>query len=290
MIDALCSIASLEAFELYSSHDDIVIPVERLKGLRKIALPKKAQKAFVEQLDKTIVNCPDLLYLKIHTDPSYNPALHSLLAGLSAISGEPLRLTHLSLTNFHRRWEPSVLSHLNSLVSLELHYRIAKPDDNDGTDRDISRVWNLLRAAGIHLTSLDTNVANIELLNYIASYSGLVSLALTALEFQDLTRSEILAKKFYDVLSEHAQSLVRLSVSPSYSGSWCFSKENFVGVLKCLNITHLLLGLDGDDGTGMNIDESITAKVGESAVSNSGLVIRVYPYNYLSLDSIVEIL
>lgn len=104
----------------------------------------------------------------------------------------------------------------------------------------------------MRLKKLHTAAASAEMIEYLASYSGLESIVLTDTH-SDTTGSrihdseeDILARRFYsEILPAHASSLVELDVQASFEGPWCFSDHAVPALSKCQRLRTLSISMDG---------------------------------------------
>ncbi|KAF7345687.1 hypothetical protein MVEN_01588500 [Mycena venus] len=93
---------------------------------------------------------------------------------------------------------------------------------------DISDIWKMLNAQKIHLKDLTTHSVTIELIQYLASYSGLERLTLPdAGSNIGVEERDTLADLFFQrALPRHAETLVAFSLPDAYEGHWSFGLHN----------------------------------------------------------------
>ncbi|KAF7308761.1 F-box domain-containing protein [Mycena kentingensis (nom. inval.)] len=98
-----------------------------------------------------------------------------------------------------------------------------------------SSAWRVLTQGVLpRLKHISTNVVTPQLLRYLASFSGLESIALSGFDADSEARedepsaaTDLLASEFFTTsLPKHAQSITKLELSPSYEGTWCFGSED----------------------------------------------------------------
>ncbi|KAJ3774865.1 hypothetical protein FB446DRAFT_727466 [Lentinula raphanica] len=114
-------------------------------------------------------------------------------------------------------------------------------------------LWDALRLENIHLRNLAVPFRiTAPLLEYLASYSGLDSLAFKGNRDWSIGDCFDLAPQFYQhVLPMHRNTLTKLSLSPEFEDKWCFGQENvkhfaIMHKLRLLLVGVLTRGLDPD--------------------------------------------
>ncbi|KAJ3753936.1 hypothetical protein EV360DRAFT_74101 [Lentinula raphanica] len=114
-------------------------------------------------------------------------------------------------------------------------------------------LWNALCQENIHLRSLAVPFRiTVTLLDYLASYSGLESLAFNRNRDWSVGDCFDLAPRFYkDVMPMHRNTLTKLSLTPEFEDKWCFGEENIkyfaiMHKLRNLSVGVLTRGLDPD--------------------------------------------
>ncbi|KAK7031942.1 hypothetical protein R3P38DRAFT_2926171 [Favolaschia claudopus] len=157
----------------------------------------------------------EFLHLEARHSSGGVPPLHSLddlFPGLTK-SDIQLRLTELRVFRCSIKLDAGTMPHLKSLRSLWWF---------DGN----WEIWNALR--GVHLVDLHTDQVSDDMLEYVASYSGLKRLVIKYADGQDDDDSNRLADKFYEsALPRHADSLVALFCRGTWEGRWSFGPHNF---------------------------------------------------------------
>ncbi|KAJ7601887.1 hypothetical protein DFH06DRAFT_1153305 [Mycena polygramma] len=104
-------------------------------------------------------------------------------------------------------------------------------------------LWSLLQGRPIHLTEINTSIVTPSLIAYLASYSGLRTLTLTA--DKSAAASDRLADMFYETaLAPHASTLVVLSCSAVHEGRWSFGPHNAPHIAALRNLTSLEMSVN----------------------------------------------
>jgi hypothetical protein len=105
-------------------------------------------------------------------------------------------------------------------------------------------IWKAPQISGIHLEELALDCVVPSFLDYLASYSGLKKLQLTAGGFLDGTSSDTLARQFFSTpLTNHVHSLEELRVIPPFEGSWCFGGHNEAVLSRFTNLKTLRMAI-----------------------------------------------
>ncbi|KAJ7141692.1 hypothetical protein C8R43DRAFT_847381, partial [Mycena crocata] len=87
----------------------------------------------------------------------------------------------------------------------------------------------------IYLKEISTNMVTPDLLQYLASYSGLENISISRPDGGSRDKSDHLADMFYShVLPRHARSLLQLSCPAGYESRWSFGTHN-VDVVAWMN-------------------------------------------------------
>jgi len=105
-------------------------------------------------------------------------------------------------------------------------------------------IWKTLKSSKIHLEDLTLDVVVPSFLEYLASYSGLKKLQVTAGGFLDGIISDSTAKQFFSApLTNHIQSLEDLGIIAPFEGSWCFGPCNLAVISRCTNLKKLRMAI-----------------------------------------------
>jgi len=120
--------------------------------------------------------------------------------------------------------------------------QLAEEQNQYGSSHD--DIWKTLKISGIHLEELALDFIVPSFLEYIASYSGLKKLQLTADGFLDDRSSDSVAGQFFSApFTHHIHSLEELRIIPLYEGSWCFGPHNEAVISRCTNLKVLQMAI-----------------------------------------------
>ena len=146
----------------------------------------------------------------------------------------PLQLVHLALNRTGICIDSFTLPHLRSLISLDLRNLPAPSDLIDDVDFTSERLkWvcstadicTVLKQEGIYLKHLV--VSDVGVFDYLCSYSGLETLDLCSISFNNVEESNTSARTFYkSVLPQLVDSLQVLKIQPVHEGRWCFDPHD----------------------------------------------------------------
>ena len=183
-----------------------------------------------------IAKSPQLVHLELKVGcyglSPETPTLHDLLSEVP--EDHPLQLTHLALNRTGFCIDSFTLPHLRSLISLDLR-NVPPPsvliDNADPTSERLERAYStsdicaILKQEGIYLKHLVVN--DVEVFNYLCSYSGLETLELCSMSFNTVEESNTSARTFYkSVLPQLVHSLQVLKIQPKQEGRWCFNPRD----------------------------------------------------------------
>jgi hypothetical protein len=277
VMESLSSLPSLTDFQLSCRHHlTFVLPLHLISGLRRITINggRSAQ---------TIAHSPELSILYVDSGMGDNdgeiPSLNDLLSYHGSERVLPLR--HL----FLQSWDPCLdnvpLSHFKLLRSFTLctyrHHRQAS---------DSGPLWKAFLTEGISLEKLSTDEVNSELMDFIASFSGLRHLTLSGLGLQSRKASDDVADMFFrHVLPVHRSTLRSLHLRAAYEGNWCFSEANAAAILDCRKLRDLSIALHWEYYDERNIQRSPV--VGSFFHVTSAILITT---QHLLLDHSAELL
>ena len=218
---------------------DIHWQLERLPGLKKISLSGNhihRPRDIISGLAGLIAKSPQLVHLEVK--PGFlgisqePPTLHDVLNKVP--EDRPLRLTHLALNRTRVCVDSSTLPHLRSLISLDLRNLCAPPDltnDANSTSERLeggacstSDICAILKREAIYLKHLV--VSDVGVFDYLCSYSGLETLDLCSMSFNNVEESNASARMFFgSVLPQLVDSLQVLKIQPKKEGRWCYSPD-----------------------------------------------------------------
>jgi hypothetical protein len=227
---------------------NFVLPLHLLSGLRRITINGGCigfHKKVVLPLAQAISRSPELSYLEVDWNTTWNkketPSLNGLLSYNASGSGLPLR--QLSLKSWDTCLDNVPLSHFKSLKSFTLrNYR--------GYDKitDSRCLWKAFLIGGIILEELNVDEVSSEVMDFIASFSGLQRLTLLRLGSETREASDNMADFFFrHVLPMHRSTLHSLTLEVAYEGKWCFSEANATVILDCQTLNGLSVALWWED-------------------------------------------
>lgn len=147
----------------------------------------------------------------------------------------PIEILHL------RGWD---ISNVNS-TQIQRHFHSLSTLHLCGVDPTL---WSTLQAAEIYICDLRNEDIDMPLMQYLASYSGLVKLSLADL-YND-PEIAILADLFYKkVVLKHCNTLEDLDLRISSHREWCFSDACSPSILQCTKLQRLSIALDDSAST-----------------------------------------
>jgi hypothetical protein len=259
VMDALKTLPNLRVLLLHTTDCNFPFPLHDLSGIQEISIHGRSEKSNAEILDnvaKLVARSPKITSIDINSDSSYYAAdksqsLHQIFKHYPQ-NFSPLRLRHLSLRACFVKLDDVTLPHLQHLTSLSLvniedpHNRMrwaAEPSNLQLSKEQqiygssIDDIWKALKNSRIYLEELALNIVVPSFLEYLASYSGLKKLRLTASGFHEGTSSDSMARQFFSTpFLNHIQSLEDLRISALFEGYWCFGPWNQAIVSRCTNL------------------------------------------------------
>lgn len=260
VMDALKTLPNLRVLLLHTADCNFPFPLHDLSGIQEISIHGRSEKSNAEILDnvaKLVARSPKITSININSYTSYYTAdksqsLHQIFKHYPQ-NFSPLRLRHLSLRACLVKLDDVTLPHLQHLTSLSLmniedpHNRIirwgAEPSNLQlSTEQQfygssIDDIWKALKNSRIYLEELALNIVVPSFLEYLASYSGLKKLRLTAGGFHEGASSDSMARQFFSTpFLNHIQSLEDLRISALFEGYWCFGPWNQAIVSRCTNL------------------------------------------------------
>ena len=219
------------------------IQLDLLSGLKKISLSGiYFRRDIVNRLAGIIAKSPQLVHLEVKlcrygVSWETTSTLHDLLRKVP--EDHPLQLTHLALERTGICIDSFTLPHLRSLTSLDLrnlpslsNYFANLTDElffNSGSPEwaystSTFDIFAILKKEGILLKHV---VSDVGVFDYLCSYSGLETLDLCSMNFNNVEESNTSARTFFQsVLPQLVQSLQVLKIQPDREGRWCFNPED----------------------------------------------------------------
>jgi hypothetical protein len=265
VIDSLTRLSHLQDLQLILNRHAVFesspgnLQLDHLSGLKKITLSGNhihRPPGIVSGLAGLIAKSPQLVHLEVklgHWGISrQTPTLHDVLNKVP--EDRPLRLTHLALNRIFVCVDSSTLPHLRSLVSLDLRNLCAPSNLTDDVDLTSERreracstsdICAILKRENIHLKQVV--VSDVGVFDYLCSYSGLETLDLCSMSFNNVKESNTFARKFYKLVLPHlADSLQVLKIQPEHEGRWCYNPEDAfqsVALSQCNKLRSLSVAL-----------------------------------------------
>jgi hypothetical protein len=235
VMESIAALPSFTDFQLdYRGHSSFTLPFHLLSGLRRIAVEGfyhgECHKNVVLPLAQAISRSPELLHLDVWCEfDGETPLLNDLFG--NEVSKTCLHLERLS-TSWEMRLDEITLPHFKSLTSFSLW-----------SDANCQDIWRVFLAKGIRLTELTAQTMSNELLEFIASYSGLHSLSL--LIFNEGLKNATAETFFRHALPLHHHTLRSLTlwIESQCHSSWFFSEVNASAILGCKKLNELCIGL-----------------------------------------------
>lgn len=87
-----------------------------------------------------------------------------------------------------------------------------------------------------------------EMLDYLSSYKGLMTLAIRGIMMDCQDQENGAGDRFWQqVVPRHKDSLTRLIIQPCYEGAWCYGPTAAEAILQCLPLYDLAVGTCGMD-------------------------------------------
>jgi hypothetical protein len=210
------------------------------------------RKTIVLPLAQAIAHSPALSYLNVDGQGIWGdftiPSLHDIFGDTVRERGLPLR--HLSLMSLDAYLDKVSLVHFKSLTSITF---FKCRDYRQTTDGRL--LWKAFLAEGIRLEELTVDDISSELVDFIASFSGLQRLALH--DLGSTKASDNIADMFFrHALPMHRCTLHSLTLGAAYQGKWCFSEVNTAAILDCQKLNCLSIALQWEDYDAQNKQQS----------------------------------
>ncbi|KIY63562.1 hypothetical protein CYLTODRAFT_132276 [Cylindrobasidium torrendii FP15055 ss-10] len=199
----------------------------------------------VDALKFIVANCPRLECLTLDgSNISMDGVTYlSLTALFSAIPMGvilPLRTLNLGGITIDQPFE-GLYPHLQSLTTVKI-----APQFLDVP----ASFWHALTHSNVHLRHLTAHQADPPLLQYLHSYSGLVTLSLDLCGFRagDRRDSDEMADIVYSsVIPLHAESLENLQIKTAYEGHWTLGHQQLDLIMRCSKLSALFVGVGLSD-------------------------------------------
>lgn len=123
------------------------------------------------------------------------------------------------------------LVQLSSLQTLHLdHHYVCAGSEGNAVQSYPNQIciWTALKNTNIRLKSITSNRVSMGLIDYLASYDGVLeNLVLKESWYDEIPVSNSQANRFFtDALPRHQSSLRCLEVQPCTRGRWCFEAGN----------------------------------------------------------------
>jgi hypothetical protein len=239
VMGSIAALPSLTDFQLdFRGAYNSTLPLHLLSDLRRITVFGDFDKYNLIPLAKTIAHSPELSHLDL-MDHCFGttPSLNDLFG--HEVTETRLPLKHLSLTYWTVHLDEVILQHFKSLTSFSFQ-------SFQNLDSGSKNIWKVFLVEGIRLTELSTNAVSDELVEFIASSSGLCSLHLSIPGTQ---RTDATAEMFFChplPLHHHTLRSLNLSVEYESNSSWCFSKANASFIFGCQELDDLSVTLRSD--------------------------------------------
>lgn len=238
VIDGLTRLPRLQNLQLIFNRHAVFerspgnLQLDRLSGLKRFSLSGNYihhPPGIVRGLAGLIAKSPQLVHLEVklgHMGIYPQPlTLHDVLNNVP--EDRPLRLTHLALNRIWVCIDSFTLPHLRSLVSLDLRNLGASSTLTSESQERVystSDICAILKRENIYLKQVV--VSDVGVFDYICSYSGLETLDLCSISFNNVEESNIFARQFYkSVLPHLVGSLQVLKIQPKREGQWCYNPE-----------------------------------------------------------------
>jgi hypothetical protein len=229
--------------------------------LKKISLLDD-DTSLVDSLAGLIAKSPQLVHLEFklgHHAVFLETAstLHDVLSKVPV--DHPLQLTHLALNRMGICIDSFTLPHLRSLTSLDLRNVPVHSHITDiGTTETLkwssstSDICAILKQEGIYLKHVV--VSDVDVFDYLCSYSGLETLDLCSMSFNSVEESNTSARTFFKTVLPHlVHSLQVLKIQPEEEGRWCFDPEDdfqVVALSQCNKLRSLSVALNSTSVVG----------------------------------------
>ncbi|KAJ7766558.1 hypothetical protein DFH07DRAFT_809394 [Mycena maculata] len=169
------------------------------------------------------------------------------------------QLSHLSKFKIktHRWWgfvganatlQPSIVEGISQLIARNCLTSLYL--DGPG---EWGEIWTRLRTDTGHpryLTEINTRIVTSDLLEYLASYSGVRKLTLNFPDGGSRNASDRLADIFFEtVLPQHAASLMELSCPAGYESRWSFGTHNLDAISRLQKLRALQMSINAGEMT-----------------------------------------
>ncbi|KAG7100061.1 hypothetical protein E1B28_001846 [Marasmius oreades] len=241
ILQSLASLPLVTKLFLYTNREEKQLPpisfdLFRNGKLEELSVSARFadRKHYISSLSKLLVQNPNiaLLHLHAHNHEDQIPLRFKDL--FSTSFPQPLQLKSLSV---HGSWLiefPHVITHLQSLSSLEI-FDCQRNNDSD--------FWGTLQTQKVHIRHISTSRIHDELLDYLSSFSGLKTLRISVPSVLFHETAGRLAQRLYgQVLSKHRSTLRNVVIHPFltsrtwYIGSWNMNAFDNCSQLRSLRV------------------------------------------------------
>ncbi|KAG7441931.1 uncharacterized protein BT62DRAFT_460014 [Guyanagaster necrorhizus] len=190
----------------------------------------------LDVIPSLIASSPDIYRLDLVNFSASNavfPSVRDIFSSLPPATCRPVE--HLSIEG-QFMLPPSdvtfLIPHLRLLASLQIH--IANVPE---------QLWTALRTENIFLHHISVVMINDALVEYLGSYSGIMTLSLTPTQ----PDSDARAQRFWKtVLPKHVRTMKELFVHPNTAGEWCLNDGALRILTQCKNLEILRVIVDQD--------------------------------------------
>ncbi|KAK0201253.1 hypothetical protein DFS33DRAFT_1119194 [Desarmillaria ectypa] len=190
----------------------------------------------LDVIPSLIANSPNIYRLDLvnfSTPDMAFPSVRDIFSSLPSATDRPVE--HLSIEG-QFMLPPSdvtfLIPRLRLLASLQIH--IANVPE---------LFWTALRTEKIFLQHISVVMIDDTLLEYLGSYSGIMTLSLTF----NQSESDARARRFWKmVLPKHVGTIKELFVHPNTPGEWCLNDEALRILTRCKNLEILRVIVDQD--------------------------------------------
>ncbi|KAF8968535.1 hypothetical protein BDZ97DRAFT_1755206 [Flammula alnicola] len=300
IMKALRSLPKLQNLSIGLTFLKIALPLQRLQTLREITITDKNCSSGEGPNYETYSNLGKLIarnsfitsihierqdYDSQHTDPS--ASFHHLFWCYPK-DAAPLRLRRLVLRRMLIKLDNITLPHLRHLTALDVSSMLEPyepdphPSDSDSpfstesrteeellekqraVGSNISDIWDTLMVFGIYLEEITLTKITPSFLEYLECYSGLKKLTFTSSGFNNATKSDKCATRFFGTpLTKHVRTLEKLNINAEFEGLWCFGDHNMAVIMQCHALRVLGIRIFGE---GLQNKKSPTGAEEENAV------------------------
>ncbi|PFH46125.1 hypothetical protein AMATHDRAFT_70590 [Amanita thiersii Skay4041] len=226
----------------------------------------------VRCFEQVIANNPHLTHLILDRQRPPERFSITLVDLLSSVPPtRPLKLQHLSISEYVYDLNPSVLTHLRALDSLHLHFY------SRYNHKPMPLLWETLSAEHIFPSEIkvDSMVSvRTEMCDYLRLHPNLVSLSIRCDPLlprrynlynnnindnhaAEEEAEEATMKTLFALLPQHASTLRYLSIEPYHWGNWFLHPKCEMALLQCTKLQQLSLHFDAYSTLNRTVDGSV---------------------------------